>query len=397
MEKQRASRLTVIFNLRHLRLFLAVGDQTSQHAASLATGFTQPAISQAIAGLEKKLDVRLFERSRQGMQLSTAGRILQDRTRRMFRVLAGMHPWAKVPASFDNRLKMHHLLILVEVDQLRQYSAAGRSLGVSAPTVHRLARELALLAVEPPFRREGNSIATTATGRHLVAQAGLALAEIDAALVDLDDLAGASTGSITLGAMPLARTDILPDAICDACEHDPMASVELVESDYDALVEGMRRGNIDVILGASRGREAGSDLVERILFDDELSVFGRRGHPLEGRSAISLEDLVHFPWVAPQLGSPTRTAFERLFADQIPRFGLITSSSLVVVRALLARSDRLTLMSRRRALLEEDQGLLVPLNFPLPQTHRRICITTRRDWQPTRFQSAFVERLLDCR
>jgi LysR family transcriptional regulator, regulator for genes of the gallate degradation pathway len=396
MGLQGATRRGSGLNLRHLRLFLEVGDQGSQHAASLATGLTQPAISQAIRNLEVKLGCRLFERSRHGMQLSAEGKILDIRARRMFAVLAGMHPWAGTPASFDNRLKMQHLAILVEVDQVRQYSGAARSLGLSAPTVHRLARELDHLAIEPPFRRVGNSIETTATGEHLVAHAGLALVEIAAAIVDLDDLAGASTGSITLGAMPLARTDILPDVICDACESDPKASVDLVEADYHTLIEGMRRGAIDIILGASRGLQAGSDIVEQIIFADELSVFARRGHPLDGRRDITTEDLAQYPWITPQLGSPTRTAFERLFEGQAPRFGLITSSSLVVVRALLARSDRLTLLSRRRALYEEDQGLLVPLDFALPQTRRNICISTRRDWRPTRFQSAFLERLKAC-
>ena len=396
MNSGRKCGAGVILNLKHLRLFAEVGRQGSQHAASLTTGFTQPAISQAVGKLEQKLGCRLFERSRHGMQLSAAGKVLYDRTCRMLAILADMHPLVKSPVSFDNRLKMQHLAILIEVDRTRQYSTSARSLGISAPSVHRCARELTQLTLEPPFRRVGNSIETTAIGQRLVEHAGLALAELQAALADLDDAAGASTGSITLGAMPLARTDILPDVICEVCESDPLASVELVEADYNALVQGMRRGNIDVILGASRGRDAGPDVVERIIFSDELSVFGRHGHPLAGRCDISIDDLVSYPWVAPPLGSPTRTAFEALFEGRTQRHGLITSSSLVVVRALLARSDRLTLLSRRRALYEEDQGLLVPLNFPLPQTRRSICITTRRDWRPTRFQAKFLDRLSAC-
>lgn len=196
--------------------------------------------------------------------------------------------------------------------------------------------------------------------------------------------------------MPLARTDVLPDVICDMCERDPMASVELIEADYDALVREMRRGAIDVILGAARGRDAGSDIVERTIFSDELSIFARRGHPLAGKSDLTVDDLATCPWIAPKAGSPTRVAFEQIFDGHTLSHGLITSSSLVVVRALLARSDRLTLLSRRRALYEEDQGLLVALNYPLPQTRRNICIMTRRDWQPTRFQEAFLERLIAC-
>lgn len=128
------------------------------------------------------------------------------------------------------------------------------------------------------------------------------------------------------------------------------------------------------------------------MLEDSLSIMARTGHPLAGRREIGGEELAQYPWVIPRAGAPTRTHFDKLFEGRPPP-GLVESSSLVVIRALLAASDRLTLMSRRRILYEEQQGLLVALPMSLPFTNRQVGITTRADWYPTRLQNEFLKLL----
>lgn len=54
-------------NLRHLRVFLAVCELKSITRASEQIYLSQPAITQAIAKLEKQLETHLFERHSDGM------------------------------------------------------------------------------------------------------------------------------------------------------------------------------------------------------------------------------------------------------------------------------------------------------------------------------------------
>lgn len=64
---------------RHLRYFLAVIDHGSVSRAADWLGIAQPALSTALARMEKDLGVRLFERSRRGAQPTpTALAILDD-------------------------------------------------------------------------------------------------------------------------------------------------------------------------------------------------------------------------------------------------------------------------------------------------------------------------------
>ncbi|ANN73649.1 LysR family transcriptional regulator [Bordetella bronchialis] len=64
---------------RHLRYFLAVVDHGSVSRAADWLGLAQPALSQALARMEKELGVRLFDRSRRGAEPTAAARaILED-------------------------------------------------------------------------------------------------------------------------------------------------------------------------------------------------------------------------------------------------------------------------------------------------------------------------------
>src|SRR5579884_3649709 len=65
-------------DLRHLAAFAAVAETRSFARAATALGYTQPAVSQQVASLEKIVGHRLFERSsgRSDVTLTEAGALL---------------------------------------------------------------------------------------------------------------------------------------------------------------------------------------------------------------------------------------------------------------------------------------------------------------------------------
>lgn len=71
----------VDLDLRQLRYLVAVGDKGSYTRAAEALTMTQPALSRAIAALERAVGVKLVDRMPRGVALTSAGKALADEAR----------------------------------------------------------------------------------------------------------------------------------------------------------------------------------------------------------------------------------------------------------------------------------------------------------------------------
>ena len=74
----------LIEHLEKLRYFRAVAQSTSLQKASRRIGISQPALTRSIGNLEAALEVSLFVRSTQGMELTPAGRKLLEFSNELF-------------------------------------------------------------------------------------------------------------------------------------------------------------------------------------------------------------------------------------------------------------------------------------------------------------------------
>ncbi len=116
MQNKNEWLATVPFDLYSLTLFELVADQASFTAAAIKAGLTQSAISRRIDSLEKKLGVKLFERTTRRVQLTLAGEELYGRTKSL------LTSAADVVQSFQESQRLRPQILRV---------GASRSIGLS--------------------------------------------------------------------------------------------------------------------------------------------------------------------------------------------------------------------------------------------------------------------------
>ncbi len=375
-------------NLRHLRLFMAVMDTGTITAAAARCLVTQPAVTQAIAKLETASGGALFERTRQGFFPTPRGTILAHRAKRAF---AQLDPaLAEIAPRLPLTATLAQLQALTAVRETENFTLAARRLGLAQPTVHRAVTQLEQEAGRILFERTAFGMIASSRAKTLAQCTRLAMAELDQAEAELSALSGEEVGRLTIGSLPLSRSVLLPEVITAFREHRATYPVEVRDGPYDELLSGLRRGEIDLILGALRDPAPIGDVTQEPLFADNLAILAGNHHPLIGAPAVRKEDLHRCGWVVPRRGTPAREQFENFFADLGPPASLVEAGSILLMRELLDRSELLGCISSTQARAETTRGLLTELPVAARWAARPIGLTTRSTWEPTPAQAEFL-------
>ena len=392
---------TLIPNLRQLRALVEVARGGGISAAGRALHLTQPAVTQALALLEGTVGAVLFERSSRGAAPTAAGRLCCARAERgLAHLAAGLPEAAKgISGSGDYALRgvtAEQLEALVVVVEEGGFGRAARAGGRARTTVHSAVRRLERALGTSLFETTSHGMRPTRDAARLATAVRLAAAEFEQCRAELAAASGIDRGITVIGAMPLARSVILPDAIVRFSAARPGHSIAILDGTYQNMLEALRHGKADVLIGALRDDPPG-DVVQQHLFNDPLAIVVRAGHPLIRAAggvdrAPPLRALARFPWIAPRSGSPLRRQFEQLLSASrgTPPAVPIECNSLAAARGLLLASDRAMLLSAHQVHYELSAGQLVALPHPFGLVSRAIGLTTRRDWRPTDAQAELI-------
>ena len=380
-------------SIRHLKVFESVAQLHGVRKASEECHLSQPAVTQAVAKLEKQLGVALLERRASGSYLNTFGVLFQRRIQRMFAQVEqaliqlgaplGHAPVSRI-ASCITRSQVRSLIAVVENGS---FANAARALAVSQTSLQRAARDLERTLRTPLYLQTASGIVATPAAAEFSRKVKLALREVDRGVEEIEAARGNIGGEIVIGAMLLAGSVVLASVLNEFVGEYPNADIRVLNGNAEDMLRCLRCGDVDFVIGLCR-EPMPHDLVNEPLAETPYVVVGRQGHPLAGRRNVTLEDLARYDWVVGTPGAHRRARFEALFSGRRRPEARIATCSLPTIRLLLAQSDRLTLLTSYELMYEDDA--LVPLQFGPIEPVPAIGLTMRENWLPTQLQKNFL-------
>lgn len=391
----RASALRAeSISLRQLKLFQAIGELKSVRRASEKCSLSQPAVTQALAKLEEQVGAELVDRRASGSYLNELGLIFHNRVQRFFDQTEEAIVESGAAISLDSarqivtRLTRSQIRTITSTVEHGSFEAASAAIGISSASLQRAARDLEGNMRASLFYRTAAGMLVSPHGSRFGSRMKLALQEIELGIEEMEAARGNSGRQIVIGAMPFGGSVLLASVLDDFISLHRQADIRILSDNAAAMAKSLRSGDVDMIVGLLPETD-NEELVSESLGRTPYSVVVRRGHPLTSKGRVTIDDLVDCDWVIGETGSSRRRCFERLFVGMNEPQAQIATCSTPVIRQLLERSDRVTLMTTYE--LQYADGRLRPLSFgpimPVPS----IGITMRANWLPTRMHNDFIE------
>jgi DNA-binding transcriptional LysR family regulator len=390
-------------SFRHLHVFEAVARCNNLSRAAAEIHMSQPAVTQAVMKIEAWAGLTLFTRNQTGTFLTEEGRLFLTCVRCLF---------AQIEAALDrgilrglpkeavrktvSRLKSSHVKVLAAAAGSASFEDAALQLGLSRTAVQRTARSVEFIIGRTLYERSPHGLVTNAAARDFAVRLQRACQVLREGLAEIAQQRGRGVSRIFIGAQPLASVSLLASAINGTLSVYPDAQVAIVEGSYRSLLQELRAGRLDVMFGGLKRPGAVKDVIEEALFEEPYCVAARCGHPLSGKTSVSVRDLADLDWVLPGAGTQRRRAFDQLFAGESKRpTSCIDATTVSAQVAILQGSDRVTLLTPFELASEPRLAGLIALPLEILLSRSADGLTMRSDWRPSPFQDCFLTHLRD--
>ncbi len=269
-------------------------------------------------------------------------------------------------------LKTRHLQVFLAVARAGSMQRAAREVHLTQPAISKLIGELEDTLGAPLFERSKRGVVPTECGRALVGRAQLVLNDLESAKEEIAAIARGVIGKVRVGVLPVAEARLLSTTLLALRKTAPGLAVQVEDGTRDVMLNALRRGEIDCVIGRLDAGAGDRDLHIEKLIQLPVAIVVSPSHPLARKRRLSWPDLLSYPWVLPQRGAPIRTAIDREFTDLglAPPVPGIESTSFRLIQAVVAETDMVGVITYEASLAYTRSGELavlpVKLSGPLP-------------------------------
>ena len=301
----------------------------------------------------------------------------------------------KIVERVSTRLKLKQLRLLVAIAEHSSILHAAEEICISQPAATKLLKDLETDFNVQLFDRTNRGVVPTEFGEALVRHGKLILAQLSNAAQELDDLNEGRGGRVVVGTLLTASAQLLPKVIRNLHEQRPNVSIVVRDGTNDFLMPLLHSGELDMVIGRLAEYRYREEITQEILYNEEVVVVCRSGHPLTRKRLLSLEELASRDWILPPTQTTLRRQIEKEFFDR----GLssppnpVECVSFLTNRSLLLNTDMIGIFPLHVVQREINNGELASINCKLNISDSPVGVSYRKEDALSPAASAFLDEL----
>ncbi|MBB4768463.1 LysR family transcriptional regulator [Xanthomonas sp. LMG 8993] len=272
---------------------------------------------------------------------------------------------------FEHRIKVRHLRVIEALDRQKSLLRASRVLNVTQPALTRALQEIEEIVGAPLFERHSRGVRPNAMGEVLVQTAHVVLGQLRRAQDTFEGLLQDDALTITVGALPVAASGLLPAVLAALYRAEPTLRVRLLHGRTDELLPKLAGNEIDLVVGRLYPLARYDALIRKVLYQDPIALVARSDHPLFANGQVRIAEAAAYRQVLPTLSQHV----ERDVAQVMREHGLATrdqlrSSSASFTREILLGTDSIAVMPSMMVAGDIARGELRAFQLQQPSQAR---------------------------
>jgi len=200
---------------------------------------------------------------------------------------------------FDFKLKVFYT-----VASRLSFSKAAEELHITQPAITRHIKQIEEYYKQKLFERQGNRIALTQAGEHLLKYSKAIFAQYEELNFEMNSLLNKTTGALNISASTTIAQYVLPKVLVKF--HQSFPEVQLTMNSQNTIQVEQAILDKTIELGFIEGSSKNREIAYHSFMADEIVLVVSRDNPLIRKEQITIDELCKIPLILREQGSGTR-------------------------------------------------------------------------------------------
>ncbi|MEL7131823.1 MAG: LysR family transcriptional regulator [Pseudomonadota bacterium] len=294
------------------------------------------------------------------------------------------------------KIDPNHLHMLAAIVDAGGLSEGAATLNKSQPSVSRSISMLEKRLGSRLFEKGKRPLRPTELCQTLADQGRIIEAASSAARTAVELYSGGKAGTARVAGTPIFMDGVISNMMAAFQTAFPDVAIHQSYGYFAELAEQLGVGHIDLAICPVSSNDVPPQLNFRPILRGRNVIACAPSHPLARQSAVRLEDIAAYPWIAPPAGSPLYTDLKAaLDSIGITDFRVsFTGGSLASIFSVLAGSDSLTVLPYSVVFMQRAAKTITALPVKLDHPERELGLLWHSD-RPIRPAVRRFQRFLE--